>query len=202
MVKSLVKQAIKENSDIVICDFYSDYSDKQSIVKCSYRNYENYLWDIIRSRWAVVWNKLIRKSLFTEYHICFPEKINGGEDYCGIVMLSYYAKNVSFVSQCLYHHVNYNTNSIMKSPSYNSLFEQVQASEVVSSFLSKKTDGCKYQHELNQRKLYTKTTLLLYAIRQWNGTFQEANSAIVYFQCGWRQKLKYLFIYLFCRLLK
>lgn len=202
MVSLMVEKLKTEDSDIVICDFYNEYSDRRVSVRFAYKDKDSYLREMIRSQWAVVWNKLIRRDLFIKNSINFPKDINGGEDYCAIVSVSYYATVVSFVSKCLYHHVNYNMQSIMKSPSYNNMYEQVLASVVMDRFFQSKSDRTNYVRELNQRKLHSKNALLLYAIQQWNMTFREANEACFYYKCNWRQKLKYILLDLFCRIFK
>ena len=202
MVKKLVEKAVDEDADIIICDFYGDYPDKQDVIKQRYKNQENYLHDMICGKWAVVWNKLIRKSLLTDKGIRFPHNINGGEDYCFVAIASYYAKHIGFISQPLYHHVNYNTSSIMKSASYNSLYDQVLASEYMSAFLCEKADYYKYKQDINERKLQAKNKLLLYAINQWNSTFPESNYTCFSYRCNWKQKLKYIGLMIMARLLK
>ena len=57
-----------------------------------------------------VWNKLIKRTLYTQYDIWFPSGHGMGEDMT-IMMLFACATSVHYVDKAFYHYVKINTNA-------------------------------------------------------------------------------------------
>ena len=75
--------------DWVICDYYVNRHDNQyhEVQKPTALDAETVLHDIFRGLHANCWNKLIRRSCYTEYDIRFPENLSYREDFCVITQL-------------------------------------------------------------------------------------------------------------------
>ena len=75
-----------------------DYSDSQEALKAMLSGEMKYN----------VWNKLVKRSLYLDHQICFPEGYGMGEDMT-MMMLFVHAKNVVYLSKAYYHYVKLNT---------------------------------------------------------------------------------------------
>ena len=60
-----------------------------------------------------IWGRLIRRSLFFDYHIRAEEGTNVGEDWQLLVQLVYYSSGIAKLNRPIYHYYCMNTNSYM-----------------------------------------------------------------------------------------
>ena len=65
--------------------------------------------------YPVIWNKLIRKSLYTDYNIACLDGINMGEDLQVTPLLCYNAKHIEVIHDCFYHYNLENVGAYTKS---------------------------------------------------------------------------------------
>ena len=107
--EKMYTKAIKESADVVICNFYisTDFDNKYSLLK-KVHNKEDLLFTNV-----AMWQKMIRKNLYD--NIIYPE-YNMWEDRLFTVQLMYYANNVTYVDEPLYHYY-VNQNSICRNNS-------------------------------------------------------------------------------------
>ncbi|PID84000.1 glycoside transferase family 2 [Candidatus Gracilibacteria bacterium] len=114
MVSELYTKAEENNADIVICDFFNSYLSGDIIFKQHYsnskqQNFSNLLLDILTPS---VWNKLIKKTLYTNNDIFPPTAITNHEDKWLLVRLMYFANNIVYIEKPLYHWRKDNINSL------------------------------------------------------------------------------------------
>lgn len=118
MLFVLYNKAIKDNSDIVICDMYWDgeeriYKKQQPSNLNSNAILVGYFDSSLH---ASCCNKLIRKSLFQKYSISFPLELSLYEDLYVNASLVLNDLKISYCPQAFYHYdMCINTSSITKS---------------------------------------------------------------------------------------
>lgn len=106
LLERSVSVANKDNSDLVFSDFNNVDKQNTSLFKTfawsgnkdkAFVEYLSRNWP----RWSLV---LIRKSLFTQYRIRFPENLTIFEDLCVLVRLVFFAERVSYINKPLYNY--------------------------------------------------------------------------------------------------
>lgn len=124
-----------------------------------------------------VWNKLVRRSLYTENGITFPEGYGMGEDMTMVILFAC-AKTVKHLSEPLYHYMRENENAFTAHPSeqsYNSLRHNAMR---IVNFLGDKVS----EDDLACFKLNVKFPFIISGRRKdyqrWNEWFPEANAYI------------------------
>lgn len=134
MLEELYAKAKAEDADMVICDFYYEYSPTR-ITVCRQRLKDRHPETVIAQLFRMevtgcVWNKLIRTSLFRENSISFPKGINIGEDYSVVVALLLVAQKITSVDLPLYHYIR-NQGSMTKRKSEDLLMQRTAFVELV-----------------------------------------------------------------------
>ena len=184
MLKSMYEKALVENAEIVGCNFIIEKNEKSVQVETCYDCKETFLQDVLRNRWGVLWKLLIKRSLYEENNICFPQGINGGEDFVFVVKCLTFAKYVVCVSEFLYHYNQMNETSFISQSSFDRLMEQYRATELVAIFLKK--EGVFDNSVLNYRKVCVKSKLLKFAFLKSYGLYPE----IDLYACCQRMSIK------------
>lgn len=122
MLEKLYNMAKLENSDIVLCDYIEEYSDKNIEKKSLYIESD----DISKSYILCVagpCSKIINSDIFKENNIKFLEG-NIYEDLAIIPTLALYSSKISYCKEILYHYV-IRQNSTMNQTKYNKKLESI-----------------------------------------------------------------------------
>lgn len=128
-----------------------------------------------------VWNKLIKRNLYTEHHILFPTGYGMGEDMT-IMLIFAYAKNVCHISEALYHYVKINPQSITRTLSQkNSDSLKFNVKRVSDTLIN--IYGTQLRKEIAFLKLEAKFPLLTMSsdfslYKEWHNWYPEANRYI------------------------
>ncbi|MBQ3766760.1 MAG: glycosyltransferase family 2 protein [Bacteroidales bacterium] len=113
MLEKLYKAAADHQADFVYCDFWMqfeksarymatpDYTDPEQMIK------EGFLAGAMKYN---VWNKLVRREIYLESGIRFPEGHGMGEDMT-MILLATHATRTIRVPEALYHYVKLNANA-------------------------------------------------------------------------------------------
>ena len=141
LLSTLYETACRENADIVWCDYYIPYPNNERYLKQPfYDTPEAALKGMLHGRMKYnVWNKLAKRSLYTDNNITFPAGYAMGEDMTMMFLFSY-AHKVAYVGKALYHYVSNNA-SMTNVPKPNHLVELKHNSDRVLSFLEKRYNG-------------------------------------------------------------
>jgi glycosyltransferase involved in cell wall biosynthesis len=104
MLEKMYNRAMSSGYDIIWCNYYLDKETSEiqkEYVKSSSKT--QFIKEVFTKRdfTAAWWNKLIKRDIVS--HIIFPHA-NQSEDIPTIVQLIYYAKNVWFIEDALYHY--------------------------------------------------------------------------------------------------
>lgn len=157
MLKKMFEQAQKNNSDLVICDYYEVYNthkeEKKALNDFSANNNINYMLSN-----PSPWNKLIKTSILQQNNIKFLEN-HIYEDLATMPILAGYVKNISYVEEPLYNYI-IRSGSTMRLPTYNKKLESifVAINHLEKEFSNRKLIN-KHQEEIEFLVIYH----LLYA---------------------------------------
>lgn len=107
-ISLLVEQQILTNADVVSGNVFAfDEKDGEELEQPQYRNREELLRQMLscqKPSYHTVWRRLIRASLYHDYHIRVLEGTNVGEDWQVIPKLVYYANQVAGIDQVIYYY--------------------------------------------------------------------------------------------------
>ncbi len=115
MLEMLYQTALKDNVDLVICDYFEVHRSKVKYViqKPTSLFHGDVLKDLFRTLHGSCWNKLIRLSCYTKYEVHFPVGINYCEDlYTWLLLLQNPLKITYLDSAFYYYDRSTNANSI------------------------------------------------------------------------------------------
>ena len=113
MLEVMYNVAKEKDADIVYSDFYLSFEKNERYMSCP--SYETAS-DMLKvgllggSMKYNVWNKLVRRSLYTDNNITFPAGHAMGEDMT-VIRLAACAKSVVYVPKAFYHYVKLNSNA-------------------------------------------------------------------------------------------
>ena len=113
MLEEMYNAAKTQDADVVYCDFYLSFEKNERYMSNPvYESAE----DMFRrgllggAMKYNVWNKLVRRSLYTDNSITFPAGHGMGEDMT-MIRLAACAKSVAYVPKAYYHYVKLNSNA-------------------------------------------------------------------------------------------
>ena len=111
----LYATAISENADITICDLYQEdeYSRKYLQQKPTSLDSAQVLKDLFHHIGGFMVNKLIRRSLYTELGISYPNNIYGCEDQYVMAQFFMHDLRIAYCSVAFYHYM-YTNNSLSR----------------------------------------------------------------------------------------
>lgn len=122
MLENMYSVAIKNNSDLVICDYY-EIENQNKIV----RKAINFIDDKIKTNYmlsnASPWNKLIKTTIFKENKIEFLEG-HIYEDLATMPVLTNYLNNIVYLEEPLYNYI-IRAGSTMRQKTYNKKLESI-----------------------------------------------------------------------------
>lgn len=122
MLEELYRKAKEEDADMVMCDYYANYSQKQVYIrqKPSALDHETVLKEMFYHLHGSCCNKLIRRSVWMKYHIEFPKDLNYCEDlYVNTWLLKHDIK-ISYTGKAFYHYEQtINADSLVRHVSEN-----------------------------------------------------------------------------------
>lgn len=121
MCEELYLKASKENLDIAICGYFSEYSDGKVVpyfMPLLIKKPSEILNDVLNGKYPpMVWNKLIRKKFLIDNSISWYPGINMGEDIFLFIRILRCNPTIEAIEKPLYHYLrrfgeNSYTNSI------------------------------------------------------------------------------------------
>ena len=105
-VECLVRKQQEDDYDIVSAYTMQESSNQRTIRKQPLTNApEQLTLELLAHKYTWgLWSRLIRTSLFRNYHINCKPGINNGEDVLIVIPLCYYSKKVATIEKPLYHY--------------------------------------------------------------------------------------------------
>lgn len=118
LLQALYDVAKRDNADFVWSDFYIynktvEYTESQKL-SCDSINATKALEASLHGELAYnVWNKLVKRELYTAHNITFPSGYSMGEDMTMLMLLAR-AQKVAYVPRPLYYYVRSNAGALTK----------------------------------------------------------------------------------------
>ena len=194
-LESLYQTAMTYNADVVWSDYYIAFGNKKRIIKQPrFETPQDAVRGMLRGTMKYnVWNKLCRRSLYTNYNIVFPEGKSMGEDLT-MIMVFLNAKICSYVNKALY---NYVQNPNQMTAVYNA--EKLESLKFncnrISEYIDKNFSHIDYCCEYSALKQLMKWPFLLdgkySSYRLWHEWFPESNAYIWQTQ-GVNKRIKFI----------
>lgn len=183
MLETMYDYAVNQDADIVWCDWFLSFSsNERRMNQPDYSTSEDALKGMLGGGMKYnVWNKLVKRSLYEENRIRFPEGYGMGEDLT-MILLFIYARRVYHINSAFYHYIKTNANAYtkgLKEEHFTSLKRNV---EWLSDEIRKRTNT-DLEAEIAFLKLESKYPLLVTTnkismYKLWNNWFPEANKFI------------------------
>ena len=183
MLKTLYDAAREKDADIVWCDWFLSFEKNERYMKqpqyaSSMEALKGMLSGVMKYN---VWNKLIRRRLYTDYAISFPAGYGMGEDMT-VIKLFAYAQTVTYIPKAFYHYVKLNTTAFSNTYSEKHLVELKHNVQDVLYFLTDRY-GEALKTEMAFFKLDVKFPFLISDDKErydlWTTWYPEANSYIM-----------------------
>lgn len=181
MLELLYERAVGTGADFVYCDFYLSFGNNERYM--SNPAYEN-AGDVLTRGFLGgnmkynVWNKLVRRRLYTDNGIAFPDGHSMGEDMTMIKVVSL-AGSVAYVPRALYHYVKLNTEAFSNSMTERKLDDIIYNTESVIEFLKSHLPGLGDEY-ISMFKLNVKLPFLVSGKKEqfelWKSWYPESNA--------------------------
>lgn len=192
-ISTMYDRIVSADVDIVWSDYYVSFADHDEVVPQLIA--ENRILCmkalLTENMHGGVWNKLVRRSLYTDNGVCFPEGVSMWEDLNTTFRLFFFAKKVAYCPGAFYHYNQDNEMSLCNSISSRKLDELLTNCEGILSFIEERGLSRKLFLETNIVKLAAKQTLLFTLdkrqFERWRTIYPEANKYIwKYTSFPWR----------------
>ena len=184
MLEVLLGAAEQQRADYVWCDWYLTLAESERYMsQPAYATAEEALRAMLSGGMKYnVWNKLVRRSLYTDNHIEFPAGYGMGEDMT-MMRLAACASKVAYVPRALYHYVKTNANAFSQTYSERHLRDlQYNVSETARFILDRY--GKEWERVVAFLKLEAKFPFLISdgkrgEYSRWTAWYPEANAYIM-----------------------
>lgn len=167
MFEELYNKCEKDNLDMVVFDYYNDFGNKKEYIKNIevlddvLINKEDYIKALIKNKCGIsIWGKLVKKDIFIENNIKFPENIFMGEDLLTSLKLVFFSKKIEKLNKAFYNYVqheNQGTKITKKEKAYEDLFYLYME---IEKFLKKQNIFFKYKNVFYSRIFQMCRTML------------------------------------------
>lgn len=183
MLEQMYSKAVDDDADIVWCDWWLSFEKNERYMKQP--DYDTPM-DALKAMLSGVmkfnvWNKLVRRSLYTESGVLFPSGYGMGEDMT-MMRLFARARKAVYLPKAFYHYVQQNSGAFSKTYSERHLMELRHNVETLSDDL-RKLYGDSLEQEIAFLKLDVKFPFLISGDRSryelWKSWYPEADKYIL-----------------------
>lgn len=194
MLEEMYAKAKEQDADYLWSDFWLSFEQNERYMQVrSYDTPRKALQGVLEGAMKYnVWNKLVRRSLYTESDIEFPAGHSMGEDMTMIRLLAC-AKRVAYIPKAYYHYVRLNMSALTQTFSERHLIDIRHNVDQTVAFL-RKVLGTGIEREVALFQLSVKLPFIISDKRtdyqRWKAWYPEANRYIWEAQSlPWRTKL-------------
>lgn len=194
MLEEMYAKAKEQDADYLWSDFWLSFEQNERYMQVrSYDTPRKALQGVLEGAMKYnVWNKLVRRSLYTESGIEFPAGHSMGEDMTMIRLLAC-AKRVAYIPKAYYHYVRLNMSALTQTFSERHLIDIRHNVDQTVAFL-RKVLGTGIEREVALFQLSVKLPFIISDKRtdyqRWKAWYPEANRYIWEAQSlPWRTKL-------------
>lgn len=155
-------KGLDEGADIVICDYYLEYSNKTTQVNHSFTGSPD---DLIKGMLAgsingFTWNKLIKNNIYSDKRVCFESNIDYLEDMIYVTKAALLSQHVVVLGNPLVHYNQTNQLSLTKVITNESINSMVRALERIEYLIIEYEKKKEFMDSLNFQKVKRKLFLL------------------------------------------
>lgn len=182
LLEKMYSAAKEKEADYVWCDYYLTFEKNERYMKQpAYSDVREALIGVLSGQMKYnVWNKLVKRKIYTNNNIQFPEGKGMGEDMTMIKLLAC-AEKVLRVSEPLYHYVRLRTEAFTHEWKDSHLKSLIDNTVSVTEFLRRNV-GDSISDYLEYFKLNNKYPFLFSTDKAmfdlWRNTWPEANRYI------------------------
>ena len=182
-LETMYRAAKANDADIVWCDWFLSFEHNERYMKQpGYPTAYEALRGILNGRMKYnVWNKLVRRELYTQNDIWFPSGYGMGEDMT-MIRLFACAGQVAYVPRAFYHYVKLNGNAFSQTYSESHLIELRHNTDSTLAYLNGKY-GSALANEYEYFKLDVKFPFLITddykKYNLWQKWYPEANKYVL-----------------------
>lgn len=180
MLEKMYAKAKETDADLVWSDWFLTFAQNERYMKQpSFSTSMEALKAMLSGAMKYnVWNKLVRRSLYTNNDISFPAGYGMGEDMT-MMMLFAKAKRVAYIPKAFYHYVKLNNNAFSQTYSNKHLEELKHNVQRIIDYMQG-VYGNTLEQELNFFKLDVKFPFLIANnFKRWKEWYPEANAYIL-----------------------
>lgn len=183
MLEILYNEALKNDADIVWCDWFLTFGQNERYMKQP--NFNTPIEAVKAMLGGAmkfnVWNKLVKRDLYQKNAIRFPAGFSMGEDMTMILPFAF-AQKIHYVPKAFYHYVKTNSGAYTQNHSKRNLEDLKYNVERVETFLHQHY-GNSLDKEISFLKLEIKFPLLVMGTdvlqyKEWTELYPEANKFI------------------------
>ncbi|WP_455664378.1 glycosyltransferase family 2 protein [Phocaeicola sp.] len=163
MLQCMFDEAERTESDIVVSDFFinSCNKDRYILQDINFSNNRECLVKLFNKELRCTnWNKLIKRSLFTNNGLAYKEGINYGEDLLMCIYLFYYARKIAYIHKAFYHYFQDNLYSLVHIVKKSRLQDQISRTYIIEQFFHDNEVGDNVRLAFTLHKLERKLFLL------------------------------------------
>lgn len=201
--EKLYQEAIRTDADVVvggIRDEYKDYgvtrsmealpSTCQEVVKNWYR----------KSVGMFTWNKLVRRSIYTDNDLQPFTGVNMWEDNGLMLRVFYYAKGLSQIEGSVYHYNQANVNAMTSGYGRKAIDQMIRCASLLEEFFSQKPDFDEFKKTVYALQFLAKLNLVTTRfdwLKEFRRLFPESNQIIPYIGLdafSFKGKVRFLFV--------
>lgn len=182
MLESLYNKAKECDADVVWCDYYITFDKKRRIIaQPQFETPQDAVRGMLRGKMKYnVWNKLVKRLLYVDNKITFPEGKSMGEDLT-MIMAFLHAKKCAYVNKPLYNYVQ-NPNQMTATYNEEKLESLKYNCNRISQYIENKFGDADYRNEYSALKQLMKWPFLLdgkySSYKRWHKWFPESNAFI------------------------
>ena len=139
MLERMYRTAQQHGADIVYADWYLSFrKNERRMNEPVYTEPHDCLKAILCGKMKYnVWNKLVKRSLYMDNQVSFPEGLGMGEDMT-MIKLFCHAGKVAHVNGAFYHYVQMNENAYTKTISEHSLQQAYTNAGIVINYIERR----------------------------------------------------------------
>lgn len=201
--EKMYAEAIRCDADVVFAPIVDEYVNSSVLRKME--SIPNTGKDIVANWYGTntamyLWNKLVKRTIYTENNILPFEGVNMWEDNGLMLRTLYYAKRVSSVTGTAYHYNHTNMAATTAGYGRSAVDQMLKCADLLGKFFVEKDDAQEYVKTVNAVKYLAKLNLITteYAgIREFKQTFPESDEAVNYISLNafsTKGKIRFLFV--------
>ncbi|MDR1729216.1 MAG: glycosyltransferase [Prevotellaceae bacterium] len=184
MLESMYRLAIEKKADMVCCNCVEEFGNKRRTVEFpAIISPEEMIAQMPSNLlYSSLWNKLIKRSLYSEHNIKCFENINNWVDIGLIIRLCFFTRTIEIIQKAFYHYNRENENSVSKKPNSRRIEDMIYCSLEINRFFVKNGADKKYNLTLKYISYLAKDRLLydksVRDYRRWKALFPETHAHI------------------------